>query len=115
MKERRAASAPYGRERGGASPREHMKHQATFTGGAERALWLLHTMTCGEITTLPAAMQPSPAWYATGHRMQRITRPEAGGRGGREGERERRGGKESQREGESGTWESVAREQETER
>jgi hypothetical protein len=29
--------------------------------------------------TLPAATQPSPAWYATGQRRQRIMRP--GGRG----------------------------------
>lgn len=59
-----------------------MKHQPTFTGEEKCPFlleleWLLHMIMCGVIKTLPAATHPSPVWYATGHRMQRIMRPRA--------------------------------------
>lgn len=64
----------------GRLPLEHTKHQLTLTWAwwlfpFMAVKWLVHTMLLEAMTAHPAAMQTSPAWYATGQRTQRIIFP----------------------------------------
>lgn len=61
-------------------PLEHTKHQLTLTWAwwlfpFMAVKWLVQTMLLEAMTAHPAAMQTSPAWYATGQRTQRIIFP----------------------------------------
>lgn len=61
-------------------PLEHTKHQLTLTWAwwlfpFMAVKWLVQTMLLEAMTAHPAAMQTSPAWYATGQRTQRSIFP----------------------------------------